>query len=84
MIHCSVSVCLGILIVFADQLNLADITHSKQLVLAERYRGLYFVLAALDILGAHWRQSIPHDEPELLNELLEVAINCKGVFNRCF
>jgi len=42
-----------------------------------------FVLAALDILGARYRQSIPHDEPELLNELLEAAINCKSEFKWC-
>ncbi|KAG8216417.1 hypothetical protein J3R82DRAFT_6522 [Butyriboletus roseoflavus] len=37
----------------------------------------YITHSALDILGARYRQSIPHDEPELLNELLETAINCR-------
>ncbi|KAG9311773.1 hypothetical protein JVU11DRAFT_8016 [Chiua virens] len=37
----------------------------------------YITHAALDIIGARYRQSIPYDEPELLNELLDVAVNCK-------
>ncbi|KAH0834794.1 hypothetical protein J3R83DRAFT_10395 [Lanmaoa asiatica] len=42
------------------------------------------LFSALDILGALYRRSIPHDEPGLLNELLEAAINCKGEFKWCF
>ncbi|KAF8434553.1 hypothetical protein L210DRAFT_3649054 [Boletus edulis BED1] len=37
----------------------------------------YITHTALDILGARYRQSAPQDEPGLLDEFLEAAINCR-------